>query len=264
MDDGADGESGDDSYDNEDDEFKDGDKSMMAEKDPSKLIDLELVNLLKFCNDLKEKHKDTDDYQEEVMMKSLELGKKTKEKTLILDMDETLIAAKFEGKEQKNFKRTFSFDFHGTQIHVRLRPYLSDALEKLGQLYEIVVFTAGVQDYADPILDVIDPEKTIFKKRMYRTECVKCEQFYIKDLDVILDREKSSMVLVDNSILSFAFDLANGVPINSFMGDEEDDRDLLYLVSFLEEAFYQSDIRVACEDSFKLQYLLSTITGKAT
>lgn len=99
---------------------------------------------------------------------------------------------------------------------------------------------------------------------MYRTECVKCEQFYIKDLDVILDREKSSMVLVDNSILSFAFDLANGVPINSFMGDEEDDRDLLYLVSFLEEAFYQSDIRVACEDSFKLQYLLSTITGKAT
>jgi len=73
---------------------------------------------------------------------------------------------------------------------------------------------------------------------MYRTECVKCEQFYIKDLDVILDREKTSMVLVDNSILSFAFDLANGVPINSFMGDEEDDRDLLYLVSFLEEAFY--------------------------
>ena len=104
-----------DSYDDEnDDEFKDGDKSMMAEKDPSKLIDLELVNLLKFCNDLKVKHKDTDDYQEEVMMKSLELGKKTKEKTLILDMDETLVAAKFEGKEPKNFKRTFSFDFCGT------------------------------------------------------------------------------------------------------------------------------------------------------
>lgn len=76
---------------------------MMAEKDPSKLIDLELVNLLKFCNDLKNKHKETDDYQEEVMMKSLELGKKTKEKTLILDMDETMIAAKFEGKLDPKF-----------------------------------------------------------------------------------------------------------------------------------------------------------------
>ena len=124
------------------------------------------------------------------------------------------------------------------------------------------MFTAGVKDYADPILDKIDPDNTLFKKRMYRTECVKVDQFFIKDLDVILDRDKTSMVLVDNSILSFAFDLPNGVPINSFMGDEEDDRDLLYLVSFLEEAFYQSDIRVACEESFKLQYLLSTITGK--
>lgn len=53
----------DDSFDDdkdEDDEF--GDKSMMAEKDPSKLIDLELVNLLKFCNDLKNKYKETDDH----------------------------------------------------------------------------------------------------------------------------------------------------------------------------------------------------------
>jgi hypothetical protein len=42
--------------------FKDGDKTMMGVQDPSKLIDLELVNLLKFCNDLKKKHKETDDY----------------------------------------------------------------------------------------------------------------------------------------------------------------------------------------------------------
>jgi TFIIF-interacting CTD phosphatase-like protein len=44
---------------------------------------------------------------------------------------------------------------------------------------------------------------------------------------------------VDNSILSFAFDIDNGVPIQSFMGTEEDDKELLYLMSFLEEAFYQ-------------------------
>jgi len=158
-----------------------GDKSMMAEKDPSKLIDLELVNLLKFCNDLKLKYKETDDYQEEIMMKSLELGKKTKEKTLILDMDETLIAAKFDGKEPKNFVPTFSFDFKAgsdgatSKIHVRVRPYFNDCIEKLAQLYEIVVFTAGVKDYADPILDYLDPDNTLFKKRMYRTECIKAD-----------------------------------------------------------------------------------------
>jgi hypothetical protein len=39
--------------------------------------------------------------------------------------------------------------------------------------------------------------------------------------------------------MSFAFDLANGVPINSYMGDDPNDKDLLYLYSFCEQAFYQ-------------------------
>jgi len=46
------------------------------------------------------------------------------------------------------------------------------------------------------------------------------------------------MIIVDNSILSFAFDLPNGVPIKAFMGDETDDKDILYLTSFLDQAFY--------------------------
>jgi len=54
-----------------------------------------------------------------------------------------------------------------------------------------------------------------------------------------MDREKKSMIIVDNSILSFAFDLANGVPINSYMGTEDDDRDLLFMVAFLEEVFFK-------------------------
>ena len=104
---------------------------MMAAKDPSKLIDLELIKLLKFCDDLKKKYKKTDEYEEDLMMKSIELGKKTKEKVLILDMDETMIAAKFEGNLPAKFEKQFSFDFSGTSIHVRFRPYLNDALEKL-------------------------------------------------------------------------------------------------------------------------------------
>jgi Dullard-like phosphatase family protein len=135
------------------------------------------------------------------MMKSLELGKKTKEKTLILDMDETMIAAKFEGKTPSKFQSQFSFAFGGTFIHVRFRPYLQDALEKLSQLYELVAFTAGVKDYATPILNKIDPDNTLFKKRLFRDTCIKCDQFFIKDLDVILDRDKKSLIIVDNSIL---------------------------------------------------------------
>ena len=47
--------------------------------DPSKLIDLELVNLLRYCHEL-QAHKETEDYQDEIMLKSLQLGTKTKDR----------------------------------------------------------------------------------------------------------------------------------------------------------------------------------------
>ena len=122
-------------------------------------------------------------------------------------------------------------------------------------MYEIVVFTAGEQEYADHILDFIDPENKYFMKRLYRQDCIEVDGFFIKDLEIILDRERENMILVDNSILSFAFDLDNGVPINSFMGTEEDDKELLFLYSFLEEASKLKDVRVTIRESFKLSYL---------
>lgn len=83
--------------------------------DPSKLIDLELVNLLRYCHELSSQ-KDSEDYQDEIMLKSLQLGMKTKDRLLIFDMDETLIAAKFEGHIPPGFEPTFKFPFKGTEI----------------------------------------------------------------------------------------------------------------------------------------------------
>jgi hypothetical protein len=58
---------------------------------------------LRYCKQLEAKHKDTEEYQEDLMLKSIELGKKTKDKLLIFDMDETLVAAKFDDRIPKNF-----------------------------------------------------------------------------------------------------------------------------------------------------------------
>lgn len=102
------------------------------------------------------------------MLKSVELGKKTRQKLLILDMDETMIAARFKEKLPDGFQTDFIIKYMQQDIHVRIRPYLMDCLERLSKLYEIVVFTAGVQDYADKILDHIDPDRSIIKKRLYR------------------------------------------------------------------------------------------------
>jgi len=54
----------------------------------------------------------------------------------------------------------------------------------------------------------------LFKKRLYRQDCIDVGgEMLVKDLDIFIDREKENMIIVDNSILSFAFDLDNGVPI---------------------------------------------------
>ncbi len=112
------------------------------EMDVTKLLDLELVNLLKYCHEMS-LCRENDDYQDELMLKGFELGKKTKDKLLIFDMDETLIAAKFQGKVPEKFEKTFSYDLDGIEVSVRLRPYVIDCLEKLAGMYEMIVFTAG-------------------------------------------------------------------------------------------------------------------------
>lgn len=80
--------------------------------DLSNLVDIELIKLLKYCGELK-KFQSNDDYQEEVMMKSFELGKLTQPKLLIFDMDETLVAAKFAGHIPSNFQPTFTYPLQG-------------------------------------------------------------------------------------------------------------------------------------------------------
>ena len=82
---------------------------------------------------------------------------------------------------------------------------------------------------------------------------------YVKDLEVFLDRDRKDIIIVDNSIVSFAFDLNNGVPINSFYGMEENDTELLFLFSFLEEAFGYDDVRTHIAEAFKLTYLQSSV-----
>ena len=70
--------------------------------------------------------------------------------TLVLDLDETLVH--FEASERK----------------FKLRPFCLDFLQKMGQLFEIVIFTAASQDYADFILNHLDKQGNLIKHRLYR------------------------------------------------------------------------------------------------
>lgn len=57
---------------------------------------------------------------------------------------------------------------------------------------------------------------------------------------------------MDNSILSFAFNMDNGVPINDFTRDVVGDEELLYMVTYLEEIFSMEDMRAHVRKTFQL------------
>jgi CTD small phosphatase-like protein 2 len=79
--------------------------------------------------------------------------------TLVLDLDETLVHCSVETTEESDL--TFPVVFHGMeyQVHVKLRPYVFEFLEKVHDKFEVVVFTASQKVYADELLDRLDPSK---------------------------------------------------------------------------------------------------------
>ena len=141
-------------------------------------------------------------------------------------------------------------------MNVKIRQHLEDVLQDLSTLFEICVFTAGEQGYADTVLDFIDPEYQIIKHRLYRQHCVQAAPgVYVKDLRIIQDRDLKDIVIVDNSIVSFAFQLSNGVPISAFTGQAKDE-ELIYMVTLLEEIYCSDDLRMPLENKFKLGELM--------
>ena len=45
-------------------------------------------------------------------------------------------------------------------------------LEEMREQFELVVFTASRHEYADRVLDAIDPKNTLFAARFYRHDCI--------------------------------------------------------------------------------------------
>lgn len=67
--------------------------------------------------------------------------------------------------------------------------------------FEIMIFTAAMQDYADWALSHFENESCI-KYRFYRQHALPCGGFYVKDLSRI-GREISKMIIVDNIAENF-------------------------------------------------------------
>ena len=130
-------------------------------------------------------------------------------KTLVFDLDETLIHCLDEEEEGGSYDFSVPIAFPGGEsvdAHVNVRPYALECLREANEHYQVVVFTASHRNYADPILDYLDPCGDLVHFRLYREHCVQtAEGLYVKDLRVLANRDLKDVVIVDNAVHSFAF-----------------------------------------------------------
>ena len=130
--------------------------------------------------------------------------------SLILDLDETIVHyIKFKNSE-----------------YVQVRPYLDDFIKELSDYYEIIIFTASYQNYADLAINGIDIDKRI-KYRLYRQHTMKIGNTIIKDLSK-LGRDLKKIIIIDNCSENYSLQPKNGINLIDFTGNNNDDI-LLYL-----------------------------------
>ena len=162
-------------------------------------------------------------------------------KTLVLDLDETLVHSQFQPFDIPAdiiLKIELENELH--DIHVMVRPGVPEFLKNMGKIYEIVIFTASVSKYADPLLDIIDKEKNC-KFRLFREHCTQINTCYVKELKK-LGRELKNVIILDNSPMSYALNPENGIPINTWFEDKSD-RELYNISSILEFLSFVPDVR---------------------
>jgi len=115
-----------------------------------------------------------------------------------------------------------------------VRPYAEKFLKELSELYEVTIFTAGVKDYADAVLNILDPHGYI-THRLYRhhTTLKPSVPGVIKDLSK-LGRDLTKTLLIDNAPENFRLQQENGLEIISWYNDPYD-TELLDMMPFLKD-----------------------------
>ena len=222
-------------------------------------------------------------------------------KILILDLDETLIHADFfeeleENNIQKNkYDAIISFYTSENQsnannnnnnsdntdnnttddeskddscekvlnkVGIFLRPKVKEFLEEISKYFLIGIFTASIPEYADAVINYLDPEEKYIKFKLYRNDCINVQDLVrVKDLKIFGEENLDRIVLLDNNIYSFSNQLSNGILINSFFDDENDDELSNVRKYLIEYIFPCGDVRKVNEQFFGFETILNNFVN---
>ncbi|KAH9948673.1 NIF-domain-containing protein [Amylocystis lapponica] len=161
-------------------------------------------------------------------------------KCLVLDLDETLVHSSFKSIQQADYVVPVEIEYHWHNVYVIKRPGVDNFLKRMGEIYEVVVFTASLSKYADPVLDKLDIHHVV-SHRLFRESCYNHRGNYVKDLSQ-LGRPVADTIIIDNSPASYIFHPNNAVPVSSWFNDPHD-TELTDLCPFLTDLAQVDDVR---------------------
>ena len=138
-------------------------------------------------------------------LNKLPSGQENSTYTLVLDLDETLV----------------HFFYTPSGGMFLIRPFCMKFLEEMAEKFEIVIFTAALKNYADSILDLLDPNKKLIKYRLYRQHVSLSGITFCKDLSKI-GRDLGRTIIVDNLEDNFKLQPSNGIHIWTWLDDMKD------------------------------------------
>ena len=127
----------------------------------------------------------------------------SKQYSLVLDLDETLIHVP-----------------KGKNIFI-LRPGLRKFLHSLTEYYELIVFTTGIKEYADQIINFIEKDEKYFSYRLYRESATFLNEQYYKDLNK-LGRDIKKIIIVDDKEINMELQEENGIIIKPFITENDE------------------------------------------
>ena len=184
-----------------------------------------------------------------------------KKKIALFDLDETLVhCTKGQNGINGDSVKIKLPTNKVVNVGLNIRPHWKEALEIIKPFYHIVVYTASHQSYADAVLDYLDKENKYFQYRLYRNHCVQCDvdgiKFYVKDLDTLNEKYNlKDVVIIDNSVLSFAYHLNNGIPIVPYIEQKEDSQ-LIMLAYYLLSISHYDDLIAENKKHVNIEHFL--------
>ncbi|KAG0453524.1 hypothetical protein HPP92_024828 [Vanilla planifolia] len=191
--------------------------------------------------------------------------------TVVLDLDETLICA-YETSSlppvvhkqaiEAGLRRfeleciSGEKDVEGNQkvnhVTVFERLGLREFLQQASEFSDLVLFTAGLEGYAKPLVDQIDVDNRILH-RLYRPATISTEhREHVKDLSSV-SQDMCRTVIVDNNPFSFLLQPLNGIPCVPFSAGQPYDEQLLgFILPLLKHLSHQEDVRPVLLERFHM------------